>query len=130
MRVVIAEDAAMMREGLVRLLTDRGFEVAAAVADADALRSAIAEVTPDVAIVDIRMPPTYTDEGLRAAVDIRRDHPGQRLDQGGLACAVFADQRMYLARPQREGDILQRPHAAVCLGDPLDLQQCLFIFFF
>jgi DNA-binding NarL/FixJ family response regulator len=76
MRVVIAEDAAMMREGLVRLLTDRGFEVCAAVADADALRSAIAGFVPDVAIVDIRMPPTHTDEGLRAAIDIRRDHPG------------------------------------------------------
>ena len=76
MRVVIAEDAAMMREGLVRLLTDRGFEVCAAVADPDALRSAIATFIPDVAIIDIRMPPTHTDEGLRAAMDIRRDHPG------------------------------------------------------
>ncbi|GAB2619732.1 DNA-binding response regulator [Paractinoplanes abujensis] len=76
MRVVIAEDAAMMREGLVRLLTDRGFEVCAAVADADALRSAVAAEEPDVAVVDIRMPPTHTDEGLRAAIDIRRDHPG------------------------------------------------------
>jgi DNA-binding NarL/FixJ family response regulator len=76
MRVVIAEDAAMMREGLVRLLTDRGFEVCAAVADAEALRSAIADAVPDVAIIDIRMPPTHTDEGLRAAIDIRRDHPG------------------------------------------------------
>ena len=75
MRVVIAEDAAMMREGLVRLLTDRGFEVCAAVADADALRSAVAAAVPDVAIIDIRMPPTHTDEGLRAAIDIRRDHP-------------------------------------------------------
>ncbi|WP_433303189.1 response regulator transcription factor [Actinoplanes sp. CA-030573] len=76
MRVVIAEDAAMMREGLVRLLTDRGFEVCAAVADAEALRAAVADSAPDVAIVDIRMPPTHTDEGLRAAIDIRRDHPG------------------------------------------------------
>ena len=76
MRVVIAEDAAMMREGLVRLLTDRGFEVPAAVADAEALRSAVQETAPDVAIIDIRMPPTHTDEGLRAAIDIRRDHPG------------------------------------------------------
>ncbi|MCM4077840.1 response regulator transcription factor [Paractinoplanes hotanensis] len=76
MRVVIAEDAAMMREGLVRLLTDRGFEVPAAVADAEALRAAVQETAPDVAIVDIRMPPTHTDEGLRAAIDIRRDHPG------------------------------------------------------
>ncbi|MET0426529.1 MAG: response regulator transcription factor [Actinoplanes sp.] len=76
MRVVIAEDAAMMREGLVRLLTDRGFEVCAAVADAEALRLAVADSRPDVAIIDIRMPPTHTDEGLRAAIDIRRDHPG------------------------------------------------------
>ncbi len=76
MRVVIAEDAAMMREGLVRLLTDRGFEVCAAVTDADALRDRIAATAPDVAVIDIRMPPTHTDEGLRAAIDIRRDHPG------------------------------------------------------
>ena len=75
MRIAIAEDAVMMREGLVRLLTDRGFEVCAAVADADALRSAIAAAVPDVASIDIRMPPTHTDEGLRAAIDIRRDHP-------------------------------------------------------
>ena len=76
MRVVIAEDAAMMREGLVRLLTDRSFEVCAAVADAPSLLAAVAEFEPDVAIVDVRMPPTHTDEGLRAALEIRRDHPG------------------------------------------------------
>jgi DNA-binding NarL/FixJ family response regulator len=75
MRIVIAEDAAMMREGLIRLLTDRGYQICAAVADADALRSAVAAHEPDVAIVDIRMPPTHTDEGLRAALDLRRDHP-------------------------------------------------------
>jgi DNA-binding NarL/FixJ family response regulator len=74
-RIMIAEDAAMMREGLVRLLTDRGHEVTAAVADADALRAAVAADPPDVAILDIRMPPTHTDEGLRAALDLRRDHP-------------------------------------------------------
>jgi DNA-binding NarL/FixJ family response regulator len=89
MRVVIAEDAAMMREGLVRLLTDRGFEVCAAVADADALRSAIAAVVPDVAIIDIRMPPTHTDEGLRAAIDIRRDHP----DVGVLVFSQYVETR-------------------------------------
>ena len=89
MRVVIAEDAAMMREGLVRLLTDRGFEVCAAVADADALRSAIAAAVPDVAIIDIRMPPTHTDEGLRAALDIRRDHP----DVGVLVFSQYVETR-------------------------------------
>ena len=75
MRVVIAEDAAVMREGLARLLTDRGHEVCAAVADAQALRAAVTEQVPDAVIADIRMPPTHTDEGLRAAVDIRRDFP-------------------------------------------------------
>jgi DNA-binding NarL/FixJ family response regulator len=76
MRVVIAEDAAVMREGLIGLLTDRGHRVCAAVADADALVAAVAEHRPDVAVVDIRMPPTHTDEGLRAALRLRRDHPG------------------------------------------------------
>jgi DNA-binding NarL/FixJ family response regulator len=75
MRIAIAEDAVMMREGLVRLLADRGHEIVAAVGDADALRTAVDEHRPDVVIVDIRMPPTHTDEGLRAALLLRRDHP-------------------------------------------------------
>jgi DNA-binding NarL/FixJ family response regulator len=76
MRVVIAEDAAVLRELLAQMLTERGHEVPAAVADAVALCAAVAEHHPDVAVVDIRMPPTHTDEGLRAAIEIRRDHPG------------------------------------------------------
>jgi DNA-binding NarL/FixJ family response regulator len=76
MRIVIAEDAAVLRELLAQMLTERGNEVCAAVADADALRSAVAEHRPDVTVVDIRMPPTHSDEGLRAAIDIRRQHPG------------------------------------------------------
>jgi DNA-binding NarL/FixJ family response regulator len=76
MRVVIAEDAAVMRELLAQMLTMRGHEVAASVADADALRAAVTEHRPDVAVVDIRMPPTHTDDGLRAAIDIRHEHPG------------------------------------------------------
>jgi DNA-binding NarL/FixJ family response regulator len=75
LRVVIAEDAAILRDGLVQVLTNRGFEVVDAVADPDALRLAVANHQPDVAVVDIRMPPTHTDEGLRAAVDLRRAHP-------------------------------------------------------
>jgi DNA-binding NarL/FixJ family response regulator len=75
MRVVIAEDAALFREGLARLLTDRGHQVVAAVADADALVAAVAEHQPDVAVADVRMPPTHTDEGVRAAIELRRDHP-------------------------------------------------------
>src|SRR5258706_8106302 len=76
MRVVIAEDAAMMREGLTRLLTERGHEVCAAVADGEALLAAVAQHRPDVAVVDVRMPPTHTDEGLRAALELRGRHPG------------------------------------------------------
>ncbi len=78
MRIVIAEDAAVLRDGLVELLIRRGHQVVAAVADGDALRAAVAEHHPDVdvAVVDIRMPPTHTDEGLRAAIALRRDRPG------------------------------------------------------
>jgi DNA-binding NarL/FixJ family response regulator len=75
MRVVIAEDAAVFRDGLVRLLEDRGHAVVAAVADGDALIQAVEEHHPDVAVVDVRMPPTYTDEGLHAATSLRRNHP-------------------------------------------------------
>ncbi|KOG86513.1 response regulator transcription factor [Streptomyces varsoviensis] len=75
-RVVIAEDARILRELLAQLLADRGHEVCASVADAEALRAAVAEYRPDVTVVDIRMPPTHTDEGLRAAIDIRGAYPG------------------------------------------------------
>jgi DNA-binding NarL/FixJ family response regulator len=75
-RVVIAEDSAILRDGLVQLLTDRGFAVLQAVSDAAGLEQAVAADPPDVAIVDIRMPPTFTDEGLRAAVGLRRNYPG------------------------------------------------------
>jgi DNA-binding NarL/FixJ family response regulator len=76
MRIVIAEDAAVLRELLAQMLTERGHEVCAAVPDGDTLLAAVAEHRPDVTVVDIRMPPTHTDEGLRAAIDIRREHPG------------------------------------------------------
>ncbi|MEU5949354.1 response regulator transcription factor [Micromonospora sp. NPDC047465] len=76
MRVVIAEDSAILREGLAQLLTIRGHEVAATVVDAPALLAAVTTERPDVAIVDIRLPPTHTDEGLRAAIRLRREAPG------------------------------------------------------
>ena len=75
LRIVIAEDAAIMRDGLTQTLTRRGHEVVAAVADAEALRQAVEEHRPDVAIIDVRMPPTHTDEGLRAALAIHQDQP-------------------------------------------------------
>ncbi|MEV6624882.1 response regulator transcription factor [Amycolatopsis sp. NPDC051106] len=79
MRIVIAEDSTILRQGLVELLTFRGHEVVAAVKDADALRTAVEENSPDVSIVDIRMPPTHTDEGLRAAISLRRESPGRAI---------------------------------------------------
>jgi DNA-binding NarL/FixJ family response regulator len=75
-RIVIGEDSALFREGLVLLLRDAGHEVAAAVGDADALEAAVAREAPDLAIADIRMPPGNEDDGARAAARIRRDHPG------------------------------------------------------
>ncbi|MDX6555937.1 MAG: hypothetical protein QOD86_2132 [Miltoncostaeaceae bacterium] len=76
MRVVIAEDLALLRDGIVRLLRDNGFEVVAAVEDGDALVRAVEEHRPDVAVVDVRLPPTFRDEGLRAALEARRRVPG------------------------------------------------------
>lgn len=75
LRVVLADDAAMVREGIARLLFDAGIEVVAEAGDADALLEEVARCRPDVALVDVRMPPTYTTEGLVAATRIRRDHP-------------------------------------------------------
>jgi DNA-binding NarL/FixJ family response regulator len=75
MRIVIAEDSAVVRAGLAEILADRGHEVVAAVGNAADLLDAVAEHRPDVTVVDVRMPPGFTDEGLRAAITIRRDHP-------------------------------------------------------
>jgi DNA-binding NarL/FixJ family response regulator len=75
LRIVIAEDAAIMRDGLTQTLLRRGHDVVAAVGDPAALLLAVAEHEPDVAVVDVRMPPTHTDEGLRAAREIRAGHP-------------------------------------------------------
>jgi len=75
-RVVLADDAVLFREAIAGLLQSSGLEVVAQVGDPDGLRAAVAAARPDVAIVDIRMPPTYRLEGLEAAVSIRRDHPG------------------------------------------------------
>ena len=76
MRVVIAEDLALLRDGIVRLLRDHGIEVAAAVEDGDALVAAVERERPDVAVVDVRLPPSFRDEGLRAALEARRRVPG------------------------------------------------------
>ncbi|MEW9551512.1 response regulator [Nonomuraea sp. NPDC050783] len=75
MRVILAEDSTLLREGLVRLLEEEGHEVLAAVGDGEALVGAVEAEEPDVVVVDVRMPPTHTDEGLRAALEIRRRRP-------------------------------------------------------
>jgi DNA-binding NarL/FixJ family response regulator len=74
-RIVIAEDTVLLREGLAGLLEDAGHEVVARVGDAEALMAVVAEHEPDLAVVDVRMPPDYEDEGMRAAADIRQAHP-------------------------------------------------------
>lgn len=76
MRVVLGEDLALLRDGLVRLLTAHGFEVVAAVDNGPELLEALVTQRPDVAVVDVRMPPTFTDEGVRAAIEARRQVPG------------------------------------------------------
>jgi DNA-binding NarL/FixJ family response regulator len=76
LRIVVADDAVLLREGLVRLLTEDGHDVVAAVGDGPALVEAVRRHQPDVSVVDVRMPPTHTDEGLRAAITARADRPG------------------------------------------------------
>jgi len=89
LRTVIADDSVLLRDGLVRLLTDSGFEVVAAVGAADGLLDAVTEHAPDLCLVDVRMPPTHTDEGLRAAIEIRRRHP----DVAVLVLSQYVEER-------------------------------------
>jgi DNA-binding NarL/FixJ family response regulator len=97
MRVAIAEDSVLLREGLARLLSEAGFDVLARCGDAEELRQTLRHQVPDLVIVDIRLPPTHTDEGLRAAVEIRADHPGigvlvlSQYVELGLAMKLLAD---------------------------------------
>jgi DNA-binding NarL/FixJ family response regulator len=76
LRVVLADDSVLLREGLIRLLEEAGCTVVAAVGDGGALVAAVVQHHPDIAVVDVRMPPTFTDEGLRAAIEARRKVPG------------------------------------------------------
>ncbi len=88
MRVVIADDSVLLRAGLARLLADATYEVVASVGDAPALLAAVDQHHPDVAIVDVRMPPGYSDEGLRAAVQLRRTHR----DLGVLVLSQYVEE--------------------------------------
>jgi DNA-binding NarL/FixJ family response regulator len=97
MRVMIAEDSVLLREGLSRLLVENGMEVVASYVDADELLRGVRGHLPDVAIVDIRLPPTHNDEGLRAAIEIRADYPTvgvlvlSQYVEVGLAMKLLAD---------------------------------------
>jgi DNA-binding NarL/FixJ family response regulator len=106
-RVVVADDSMLTREGIVRLLRDAGIEVVAEAEDADALLRHIASVRPDVAIVDIRMPPTHTDEGLVAVRAIRADHP----EVGALLLSQYVEpsyaMRLLEDQPERVGYLLK-----------------------
>ncbi|MGX2997432.1 response regulator transcription factor [Streptomyces sp. JNUCC 64] len=89
MRLMLAEDSTLLREGLIRLLGEEGHEVLAAVGDAEALLAAIARERPDVVVADVRMPPTHTDEGLRAALEIRERWP----EVGVLVLSQYIERR-------------------------------------
>ncbi|MEU6945468.1 response regulator transcription factor [Streptomyces sp. NPDC046182] len=89
MRVILAEDSTLLREGLVRLLAEEGHEVTAAVGNAVELLAAVRADPPDVVVADVRMPPTHTDEGLRAALEIRREWP----DVGVLVLSQYVEGR-------------------------------------
>ena len=132
MRLVVADDSMLLREGVARLLADAGFEVVGKAANASELLRRVELVRPDVAIVDIKMPPTHTDEGIAAAKEIRLTHP----DVGVLVLSQYLDSRYALQllenAPERVGyllkdrlsdiavlaDALTRIHEGECVIDP------------
>lgn len=137
MRVMLAEDSTLLREGLVRLLTEEGHEVTAAVGDAEALLARVAQDPPDVVVTDIRMPPGHKDEGLRAAVEIRDRFPdvgvlvlSQYVERAYAAqlLAVHAERVGYLlkdrvAQVEEFLDSLDRIHAGGAVFDPEVVRQ-------
>ncbi|MEU9578062.1 response regulator transcription factor [Streptomyces chilikensis] len=139
MRVIIAEDSTLLREGLVRLLADEGHEVVAALGDAVTLLDEVEEHRPDIVVVDIRMPPTHTDEGLRAAVEIRGRRPGtgvlvlsQHMERNYAAqlLASNAERVGYLlkdrvAQVEEFLDALERIHEGGAVIDPEVVRQLL-----
>lgn len=118
MRLVIADDSVLLREGLIRLLEEEGHEVLAAAEDGEGLLAAVAEHEPDAAVVDVRMPPTHTDEGLRAALRIRAERPRVAV----LVLSQYVEQRyaaeLLTGAPERVGYLLKDRVAQV--GEFLD----------
>ncbi len=107
MRVVVADDSTLLREGIARLLTDAGMEVVGRCPNATDLMLKVASYEPDVAVVDIRMPPTHTDEGIRAAMEIRERHP----DTGVLVLSQYVElgpaMEFLAASPEGAGYLLK-----------------------
>jgi DNA-binding NarL/FixJ family response regulator len=107
MRVVIAEDSVLLREGLARLLAEAGHDVVAAAAEAEEFLRAVGDLTPDVVVVDVRMPPTFTDEGLRAALVVRSSWP----DVAVLVLSQYVEERyateLLSDRPRGVGYLLK-----------------------
>jgi DNA-binding NarL/FixJ family response regulator len=106
-RAVIADDSLLLREGVARVLADAGIEVTASVGDADALRRVVATEKPDVAIVDVRMPPTQTDEGSRAAEAIRERHPEVGILMLSQVVEAHTALRLFGERPEGFGYLLK-----------------------
>jgi DNA-binding NarL/FixJ family response regulator len=139
MRVVIADDAPLIREGVTRLLTDNGVEVVAELGDANALLDSVRDLHPDVALVDVRMPPTHTDEGLRAAHEIRSRYPGTAVLVLSQHLEPEYALRLIDERPERAGylmkervgrveqllDALKRVAAGECVIDRAVVEELL-----
>ena len=132
MRVVIADDVMLVRSGVARLLAEQGVETVGEAADADQLLRLVALETPDVALVDIRMPPSHTDEGLVAAQRIRREHPGTAVVVLSQYVEPLYARRLLADQPSGMGyllkervsdvavlvDALRRVHEGECVIDP------------
>ncbi len=118
MRVVIADDAVLLREGIARVLSENGYEVVAQVGDPVALTEAVDSLRPDLAIVDVRMPPTFTDEGTQAAIALRAEHPDLRILV--LSQIVEARHALRLFRETPEGFGYLLKDRVVQLDDFLD----------
>jgi DNA-binding NarL/FixJ family response regulator len=139
MRVVIADDAPLIREGVARLLTENAVEVVAQVGDADALLACVRDLRPDVALIDVRMPPTQTDEGLRAAHEIRSHYPGTAVLVLSQHLEPEYAMRLIDEKPERAGylmkervgrveqllDALERVAAGECVVDRAIVEELL-----
>ncbi|QRN79747.1 MAG: response regulator transcription factor [Nocardiopsis sp. BM-2018] len=115
MRLVIADDSVLLREGLIRLLEEEGHEVLAAAEDGEGLLAAVAEHEPDAAVVDVRMPPTHTDEGLRAALSIRAERP----EGAVLVLSQYVDQRVAAGGAAFDPEVVRQLLARTTRTDPL-----------